>query len=186
MESEPAVFSRFNKKTKKYAYFLQTRLKILPRYDNLGDIIEIVGNDKILPKRVEEKLYEVTKKEKTAFLKILLENSGNVRNRVLEEEYKNKYSHTILLFHLNRQSLAVWFMDTGGKSKKFFFLDCKDSYKKEQVQYLLLKKWSIKTWFYKKSEKNTKVFVVKESSSRFKSLIPPYVFQSMEYKLSNI
>lgn len=188
IEKEVPFFSRFNKQTKKYTYFLQTRIRILPRYENLSDIIEITGSDKILAFffKVEPNLSQKSENEKRAFIRLLEEKSDPERNLLLEEKYKSKYSNTNILHHLNRRSLAVWFIDNGGKSKKSFYIDIEDSYKKERIQYILLKRWSIKTWFYKKNEKSTKLFVLKEPSSHFKNIVSPYVFQSMRNKLSHI
>lgn len=180
LEREAAVFSRFNRQTKKYTYFIQPRLRILPRYEDLEDFFEILETDKTLPERVERILDEISEKEKTAFIKLCVEKSDQKRDFVLKEKYNNKYSNTNILYDLNRQSLAVWFMDNGGKNQKFFFLYCRDCYNKEQIQRILLKKWGIKTWIYKNNEKSTKIFVLKESSSLFKNLVSPYIFQSME------
>lgn len=141
LEKEPAVFSRFNRQIKKYRYFIQARLRVLPQYEDLHDLFEILETDKILPERVERKIDEISEKEKTAFIKLCVEKNDRKRDFVLEEKYNNKYSNTNFFYDLNRQSLPVWFMDNGGKNQKIFFLYCRDCYNKEQIQRILLKKW---------------------------------------------
>ena len=117
-----------------------------------------------------------------------------------KKKYQEMHSQTFLRFNLNRQTLAVWFMDKGliflsfylfiflsfylfifSKSKKSIFLDCTD-FDISIVQHFLNKNFSLKTWFHKKGKKSTRLFVAKDSASTFKSVVSPYIFKTMEYK----
>jgi len=115
-----------------------------------------------------------------------------------EKSVSNKYKKVIPDGFFNKvtpQTLAVWFMDDGGKggnSKYGIVIDCTNYnlHFIHIIQETLLRKFSLKTSLHQSSKKNrnnkVKLFRLKESALRFKSIVKPYIIESMEYKLSHI
>lgn len=85
---------------------------------------------------------------------------------------------------LNRQALAIWFMDDGGKSGVGLVLhtDCFDDQDLYLLQQVVWKKFQIKLTKQKK-KKGFKLYISKNQVSLFSHWIKPYMIPSMFYKL---
>lgn len=120
------------------------------------------------------------------------------KERSYEKSVENKYKKVIpdrFSDMLTPQILAVWFMDDGvilskGVNSKYgIVIDCTNYNLKDIyiIQETLFSKFSLKTSLHKSSKKNrnnsTKLFV---SAFLFKSIVSPYIIESMEYNLSHI
>ena len=84
------------------------------------------------------------------------------------------------------KSLAYWFMDDGhceNKAGRYkISTQCFSLENQKLLQNLLKKKLQIETMLYKKDRSHILV-IKRESTKRFRSLIEPYIIDSMKYKL---
>lgn len=84
------------------------------------------------------------------------------------------------------KSLAYWFMDDGhceNKAGRYkISTQCFSLENQKLLQILLKKKFQIETMLYKKDRSHILV-IKRESTKRFRSLIEPYIIDSMKYKL---
>lgn len=84
------------------------------------------------------------------------------------------------------KSLAYWFMDDGhceNKAGRYkISTQCFSLENQKLLQILLKKKLQIETMLYKKDRSHILV-IKRESTKRFRSLIEPYIIDSMKYKL---
>lgn len=84
------------------------------------------------------------------------------------------------------KSLAYWFMDDGhceNKAGRYkISTQCFSLENQKLLQILLKKKFQIETLLYKKDRSHILV-IKRESTKRFRSLIEPYIIDSMKYKL---
>lgn len=86
------------------------------------------------------------------------------------------------------KSLAYWFMDDGhceNKAGRYkISTQCFSLDNQKLLQILLKKKFQIETMLYKKDRSHILV-IKRESTKRFRSLIEPYIIDSMKYKLGS-
>jgi hypothetical protein len=86
------------------------------------------------------------------------------------------------------QSMAVWFMDDGGRggnTPSGIVLDV-SSFSMPDVQRVtqcLQKRWGILTSIHHHSKKSKKIYFKKETVNLFCDLIRPFIIESMRYKL---
>lgn len=87
---------------------------------------------------------------------------------------------------LDKQALAIWFMDDGyistPKNKSSFAVLCTTSFTKEETEFLielLCIKWNLKCSYYS-SEKGIRFSV--DSSKELLQLINPYIVDCLKYK----
>lgn len=95
----------------------------------------------------------------------------------------------LLKYHLNKLSLAVWFMDDGSiKSKECRgrFLNTQSYSEKEvkSLQKILKEKFSLDSSL-KKDGNGMQIYIPSNSAKILRQLIDKYVIQSMRYKLPN-
>ena len=134
------------------------------------------------------------------------DNRTNKYTYSLRFNTRSLYKKDILLFYKSGKkiipdnfnqiitpcSLAVWFMDDGGRggnNKNGVVIDCSNYMMSDiiRVQDTLYSLYSIKTSVHKgHASVSKKLFVLKESAYAFKDLLSPYIVESMEYKLSHI
>jgi len=104
-------------------------------------------------------------------------------NALYDKIYQNKikYIDKELLYSLNPLGLAIWFMDDGSYDPYGYIL-CTDSFSKDDlslIQKFFKEKYNIETSI----RKNNEIYIKASSRETFKSLIKPYIHESMLYKL---
>ena len=133
-----------------------------------------------------------------------------LKNGEPSTHYFNTYSHGAFRFYaqqfyvgkekripkligkmLTPLSLAIWFMDDGSikssKHKSVLFHTLGYEKKElEQLQFVLLEKFNLKTSLHKQKQKYWRIYIKSESMGAFKSLVGPYIITSMKYKLGNV
>jgi len=111
-------------------------------------------------------------------------------NWLIELFYNNKkkiipIEHNIWNY-FNEQSLAVWFMDDGSKTKSGYKLatNCFEIDEIKFLQKLLLSKFNLKTTMQSSGvNKGYIIYIKSESKQLFKNLVENYMHNSMKYKL---
>ena len=91
---------------------------------------------------------------------------------------------------LNRQGLAVWFMDDGSyKSNRHrtFIIHAIGYHKNdlELIKSVLLEKFGIDTAIHRQYGK-WRLYITSHSARKFKHIVEPHIIPSMKYKLGNI
>lgn len=115
---------------------------------------------------------------------------GKLRN-ILYEDNKKRINQKILKY-LNVRSLAIWFMDDGGKrvnhKRKYInglFLSTQSFTKKENelIQNWLLDTFGLKSSIVSHGKNQVRINFNKENSLKLKALISQFILPSFNYKL---
>jgi hypothetical protein len=89
---------------------------------------------------------------------------------------------------LTPAGLAYWAMDDGGKHNKNNFILCTNSFTLEEVQLLikvLKDNFDLNCTIHKSKENQYRIYILKDSMEKFRTLVTPYFHESMMYKLIN-
>lgn len=81
--------------------------------------------------------------------------------------------------------LAYWRMDDGNKHRTHFYLNT-DSFSLDDTILLikvLKENFDLNCSFHKKRKGQYRIYILKDSIEKFKTLVTPYFHQSMLYKL---
>lgn len=87
---------------------------------------------------------------------------------------------------LTPRGLAYWAMDDGANRDSGFIL-CTDSFSLSEVELLikvLKSNFDLNCTIHNSNNKN-RIYVKKDSISKFKNIVSPYFHESMQYKLNN-
>eukprot|EP01025_Chloroclados_australasicus_P069642 TRINITY_DN9853_c2_g1_i1.p1 TRINITY_DN9853_c2_g1~~TRINITY_DN9853_c2_g1_i1.p1 ORF type:complete len:226 (-),score=-9.94 TRINITY_DN9853_c2_g1_i1:114-791(-) len=130
-----------------------------------------------------------------------IENNGCLQFKTLtlgslrfyaHQFYENKNKKVPQLIHrwLTPRALAYWYMDDGYKDKKNACLLCTDGFEKKDVLklcYVLNQNFGLNCHLRKRKLKTQtivwRIYISSSSGPLFRSLIQPYVVDSMVYKL---
>jgi hypothetical protein len=128
--------------------------------------------------------YQIDKRTNKRYDKVICRILTNpVFNPYYNLFYKDKvkFISEEMLYRLNGLGLAVWYMDDGTKHCKTYSLatNCFSKPDLDLIQKFFLEKFNIKT-----STHNSNVlYILTPSAQTFKTLIEPYIIDSMKYKL---
>ena len=100
--------------------------------------------------------------------------------------YPNGIKHVPINLHITPLSLAVWFMDDGGKSRSATYLNTQQFSLLEQqfLQKLLFQTFGINSTL-NRDKKYFRIRINSNSSKIMCKLIKPYILPCLEYKLIN-
>jgi hypothetical protein len=105
----------------------------------------------------------------------------SAKNKVLSKKY---------LQELDPLGLAIWYMDDGGYNydhrTPYFALGGFSPKERNSIKEYFKEKWNFDTTLYRNTKTNCDIYINKECSDSFLSLIKPFVHSSLVYKLGHM
>lgn len=167
------------------------------KYRNVGGSFSHGPKQEMYCRQKQEILKNMSSKVKKYISKTPDKRNGNLytnftvtfkHNKFLTElesllyTNRKKYINKKLLKSFNEASLAFLYMDDGFKASHGGYYIATDCFSKNDVELLqkfLYEKWKLKC----NITKDNRIYILKESSQKFKNLIEQYFIEEMKYKL---